>query len=67
MTRPMQTTLMFSTIVLALSLAAIANSAQAADLDSYGGFTDIKGEKTGFFHTDHASSLPEPCYNISGP
>jgi hypothetical protein len=25
---------------------------QAAELDSYGGFTDVKGEKTGFFHTE---------------
>ena len=25
--------------------------AQSAELDAYGGFTDVKGEKTGFFHT----------------
>jgi hypothetical protein len=25
--------------------------AQSAELDTYGGFTDVKGEKTGFFHT----------------
>ena len=33
--------------------AILAGSpAQSAELDSYGGFTDVKGEKTGFFHTE---------------
>ena len=27
-------------------------TARAEELDSYGGFTDIRGEKTGFFHTE---------------
>ena len=34
-----------------LLLLIAGTSAHAEDLDGYGGFTDIKGEKTGFFHT----------------
>lgn len=34
-----------------LLLLIAGTSAHAEDLDGYGGFTDIKGKKTGFFHT----------------
>jgi len=30
----------------------LANTAQAQDLDNYGGFMDVVGNKTGFFHTE---------------
>jgi len=40
------------TTVLALLInTLISLSASAQELDTFGGFTDIKGEKTGFFHT----------------
>lgn len=42
----------FQIAVLALLLSVVTSiSASAQDLDTYGGFTDIKGKKTGFFHT----------------
>lgn len=41
--------LMIHTIALILSFGAFTN-AYGAELDAYGGFTDIEGEKTGFFH-----------------
>jgi hypothetical protein len=50
MINPIKTALMFS-IVLALSFGAVANISHGAELDAYGGFTDIKGKQTGFFHT----------------
>ena len=36
-----------ASIMLALQVV----STDAAKLDRFGGFTDVKGEKTGFFHT----------------
>ena len=40
------------TTVLALLISIVISlSASAQELDTYGGFTDIKGKKTGFFHT----------------
>ena len=40
------------TTVLALLMCIVMSpSASAQELDIYGGFTDIKGTKTGFFHT----------------
>lgn len=50
MISPIKTALMFS-IVLALSFGAVANISHGAELGAYGGFTDIKGKQTGFFHT----------------
>jgi hypothetical protein len=40
--------------ILACSLCSLeaVREAHSAELDSYGGFTDIKGEKTGFFHSE---------------
>ena len=32
-------------------LASFAHTLPAAELDAYGGFTDIVGKRTGFFHT----------------
>jgi hypothetical protein len=29
----------------------LANSTNAQELDTYGGFTDVTGKKPGFFHT----------------
>ena len=42
-----------SRIAIALSslLALSACELPAAELDAYGGFIDIVGERTGFFHT----------------
>ncbi|MEM9157416.1 MAG: hypothetical protein AAGB46_00095 [Verrucomicrobiota bacterium] len=37
---------------LATLLGSAAINAQSGELDQYGGFMDIKGEKTGFFHTE---------------
>lgn len=34
----------------------ISGSAQTTELDSYGGFADVKGEKTDFFHTEKIDS-----------
>mgnify|MGYP001817294868 CR=1 FL=1 len=40
------------TTVLALLISIVISlPASAQELDAYGGFTDIKGKKTGFFHT----------------
>ena len=40
------------TAVLALLMGIVtSHSASAQELDTYGGFTDITGKKTGFFHT----------------
>lgn len=39
-----------SLVILICSLTIMPSSAQ--ELDNYGGFTDIKGEKTGFFDTE---------------
>ena len=40
------------TAVLALLMGIVTSlSASAQEFDTFGGFTDIKGEKTGFFHT----------------
>lgn len=41
----MKTKLLTAIAILSCTIAT------AAELDTYGGFTDIKGEKTGFFHT----------------
>ena len=41
-----------TTILACLLGSLISSSAQAAELDTYGGFTDVKGEETGFFHTE---------------
>lgn len=42
----------FKTTVLALLISMVISlSAIAQELDAYGGFADIKGEETGFFHT----------------
>jgi len=30
----------------------LADNINAQELDTYGGFTDVTGEKTGFFHTE---------------
>jgi|GEM_PF-407254 len=40
------------TLTVLLGSLLAAHITTAAELDSYGGFTDIKGEKTGFFHTE---------------
>ncbi|HBE71306.1 MAG TPA: hypothetical protein DDW52_24430 [Planctomycetaceae bacterium] len=40
-----------STVLALLISIVISHSASAQELDTYGGFTDIKGKKTGFFHT----------------
>ncbi len=48
----MKTLLLTTTILSCLLGSLISSPAQAAELDTYGGFTDIKGEKTGFFHTE---------------
>lgn len=40
-----------TTVLAWLISIVIGLSASAQELDTYGGFTDIKGEKTGFFHT----------------
>ena len=37
--------------ILSLLMSVISISASSQELDTYGGFTDIKGDKTGFFHT----------------
>ena len=42
----------YTKIVLILSFALVANITQGTELDTFGGFTDIKGKKTGFFHTE---------------
>ena len=40
-------------VSIAILLGSILSSASGGqDLDTYGGFTDIKGEKTGFFHIE---------------
>jgi len=39
-----------SLVILICSLTIMPSSAQ--ELDNYGGFTDIKGERTGFFDTE---------------
>jgi hypothetical protein len=49
-TKYMKTSILITIIFLLVSLINI--SARAEELDSYGGFTDITGEKTGFFHTE---------------
>ncbi|MEM8952615.1 MAG: hypothetical protein AAGD22_00545 [Verrucomicrobiota bacterium] len=38
--------------IFVIFAALLVSSPHAAELDVYGGFTDIKGEKTGFFHTE---------------
>jgi hypothetical protein len=38
-------------LIAALIFGLTVAAAQADDLDPYGGYTDIKGRKTGFFHT----------------
>ena len=38
-------------ILALLTSVVISLSASAQELDTYGGFADIKGKKTGFFHT----------------
>ena len=48
MINPIKTALMFS-IVLTLSFGAVANISHGAELDAYGGFTDIKGGGVTFF------------------
>ena len=40
-----------TTVLAVLISIVISLSATAQELDTYGGFTDIKGTKTGFFHT----------------
>ena len=45
--------LLLTTTLLTCLLGSLTSSpAQAAELDTYGGFRDVKGEKTGFFHTE---------------
>lgn len=41
-----------TTIPALLMSIFISTTAHAEELDTYGGFTDIKGEKTDFFHTE---------------
>ena len=43
----MKTAILATTVSLAF---ALVGRSSAADLDRFGGFTDIKGDKTGFFH-----------------
>ncbi|MEM9283514.1 MAG: hypothetical protein AAGA96_16950 [Verrucomicrobiota bacterium] len=43
---------MKATTLIALLSAYLLGSSPAAEVDTYGGFTDIKGEKTGFFHVE---------------
>jgi hypothetical protein len=38
-------------IILGALLASFVHTLPAAELDAYGGFTDIVGKRTGFFHT----------------
>ena len=40
-----------ATIIACLICGLAGVSAPAAELDAYGGFANVKGEKTGFFHT----------------
>ena len=40
-----------TTVFALLICIVISQTASAQELDTYGGFTDIQGEKTGFFHT----------------
>ena len=40
-----------TTVLTLLTCTALSLSASAQEFDTYGGFTDIKGKKTGFFHT----------------
>lgn len=40
-----------TTLLALLTSVFFSLSASAKELDAYGGFTDIKGEETGFFHT----------------
>ncbi|MAD79516.1 MAG: hypothetical protein CMJ50_01555 [Planctomycetaceae bacterium] len=46
----LRTTLATSIAFLMCGLAGAP--AQSAELDTFGGFTDVKGEKTGFFHAE---------------
>ena len=46
--------LVITTTTLSWLLGSLVSvSAQAGKLDTYGGFTDVKGEQTGFFHTQN--------------
>ena len=38
--------------VLAFILLLLPGTAHGQELDRYGGFLDINGERTGFFHTE---------------
>lgn len=40
-----------TTVLALLTFIVSSISASAQELDTYGGFTDIEGKKTGFFHT----------------
>ena len=42
----------YTKIVSLLLFVVAANIAHGTELDTYGGFTDIKGKKTGYFHTE---------------
>lgn len=46
---------------LLFSFLLAAATVHAADLDTYGGFTDVKGEKTGFFHTQKIGGSRGVC------
>ncbi|OUW16235.1 MAG: hypothetical protein CBD18_07395 [Opitutales bacterium TMED158] len=48
----MKSSLLTLTILACLLGSLINRSAQAAELDAFGGFSDIKGEQTGFFHAE---------------
>ena len=39
-------------VVLCFTLLLLPGTAHGQELDRYGGFLDIKGERTGFFHTE---------------
>lgn len=49
----MKTSFITTTILTWLMGGLLGVSAQAGKLDTYGGFTDVKGEQTGFFHTQY--------------
>ncbi|HIN95814.1 MAG TPA: hypothetical protein EYN03_09225 [Planctomycetes bacterium] len=47
----MNTFKIIATTMACLMCGLAGSLAQSAGLDTYGGFTDVKGKKTGFFHT----------------
>ena len=48
----MKTPYLVTVTILGLLCGTFANPTLGDDLDAYGGFTDVVGKKTGFFHTE---------------